>query len=270
MALPAMPQVESEEPALEQLIRAIVLRRDSEVEEAYETCFEIGKPIVPAICEKIKTGNWRNLGASGEKLRYLTTLMYLLHDIDEAASRELSDDLVKRRCHPVVAAKLRSLHNFTLDDFEAQTDTPLTLYVAKAIPSRETVWRYLNTWLGHIPAEDLAGVHRLYVIKEDRSLRYWGLYFRPLSVVSLVWRPSSAWNRLAFLQTEMTLYHEIGHHADRRESEPTETREAFADTYAERLFRKVHPRLGKRWIEFFIMPSHSLRKLRRLVRTGRR
>jgi hypothetical protein len=192
--------------------------------------------------------------------------MRLLHDIDESASRELADTVVAKGCHPVVAAKLRSIQAFTLGDFEATAQGTLPVYVAKAISAKEVVGRHLALWLGHIPPGDLAGIHRLYVVGKDELPGLMGTYLRGLCVISLVWQPSSDLNRLGLLQTELTLYHEVGHHLDRRKSELTETYEAFADTYAERLFRKAHPWVGKRWVRFFLMPSHTLRKLRRVRR----
>ena len=253
----------AEIPPLDQLIRAVGHGRYSEVLEAYKACYEIGAPLVSPIVEKIRAGRWKDLGR-GEKLRYLTHLMRLLHDIDESASRALTDEILGKGCHPVVAVRLRSIQAFTLKDFEAHTHGPLTIYVAASIARRETVRRYLRTWLGHTPAEDLEDIHRLYVIEPHRLPRCRGNYLRVLSVISIVWWPFYAWNRLTALQAELTFYHEVGHHVDRRESRSTESSEAFADTYAERMFRRVHPRLGKRWIEVFLMPSHSMRKLRRL------
>src|SRR5436305_11291678 len=136
--------------------------------------------------------------------------MRLLHDIDESASRALTEEILAQGCHSVVAARLRSIQAFTLKNFEMQAHDALTIYVAKSISHRETVWPHLKTWLDHVPAEDLEGISRLYVI--DQSPRFWGEYLRVLSVVSLVWLPSQRWNPLAALQTEVVLYHEIGHH----------------------------------------------------------
>lgn len=252
-------------PPLERLIRAEVNGRRFEALEAYRACYDIGKPLVSQIVEKIRAVDWKDLGPS-EKLRYFTCLMHLLHDIDESASRELAGYILGKRCHPAVAARLRSVQAFTLNDFEAQSRGPLTIYVAKAISHRDTVWRYLSTWLGHIPAEDLEGIHRLYVVQKDQLTGLRGEYLRVLSVVSLIWQPSYEWNPIALLQAELTLYHEVGHHVDKRKPEPRESREALADTYAQRLFRQVHPRLRNRLIELLIMPSHAVRKLHRARR----
>jgi len=252
-------------PPLDRLIRAAVNGRHFEALEAYRACYEIGRPLVSQIVEKLRAIDWKKLGPD-EKLRYFTCLMSLLHDIDESASRELAGHILRKGCHSVVAARLRSIQAFNLRDFEAQSYGPLTIYVATAIPIRATVWRYLNTWLSHIPTEDLEGISRLYVVKKDQLPGLRGKYLRVLSVVSLIWQPSYEWNRLAVLQAELTLYHEVGHHVDRRKPEQEESHEAFADTYAQRLFRQVHPRLGKRWIEIFLMPSHAIRKLRRARR----
>ena len=252
-------------PPLDRLIRAAVNGRQSEALEAYKVCYEIGRPLVSQIVEKIRAVDWEDLGPS-ERLLYFTCLMYLLHDIDESASRELADYILGKGCHPVVAARLRTVQAFTLRDFETRSHGRLTIYVATTISHRDTVWRCLNTWLGHIPVEDLEGIHRLYVVQKDQLPGLLGNYLGVLSVVSLTWQPSYEWNRFGVLQAELTLYHEVGHHVDRRKPELRESREALADTYAQRLFRKVHPRLGKRWIEIFIMPSHAVRKLRRARR----
>jgi hypothetical protein len=251
---------------LEYLIGAVGRGNYAEASEAYRICYGIGRPLVPQIVEKIEAVDWKEVGPHG-RIAYFTFLTRLLHDIDESASRELAGAMFSRGCHPVVAARLRSVQAFTLNDFDAQIQHPLPVYLAKTIPHKQAVSRHLATWLSHIPPDDLEGVQRLYVIENDRLLRYWGSYYRLLPVITVIWRPSYQWNWLAVLQTEFTLYHEIGHHVDRWKSEPrTETSEAFADTYAERTFRRAHPRLGKRWVRGFIMPWHALRKLRRIRR----
>jgi hypothetical protein len=255
--------------ALDRLIMAAVQYRSHETLEAYRACYEIGRPLVPQIVERIQAIDWKVLGP-GERHGYFTCLMYLLHDIDESASRNLADEILGKGCHPVVAVRLRSIQAFTLKDFEAQAYGPLTIYLAKTISPGETAWSSLKTWLGHIPAEDLEGIQRLYVVERDRLPGLLGNYLRVLSVISMIWPPPGIWNRLGLLQAELTLYHEVGHHVDRRRPELRESREALADTYAERLFRKVHPRLGKRWLVPFINPAHAIRKIRRVRRLTRK
>jgi len=251
-------------PPLDRLIRAVGRGKYSETAKAYRVCYDTGKPLVSQIVEKIRAVNWKDLGPH-ERLPYFSCLMRLLHDIDESASRQLADGILSRGCHPVVAARLRSVLAFTLNDFEAARHGRLNIYVSKAIPRRKAMWGYLNTWLGHIPPEDLDGIHRLYVIEKARLPKLQGTYLEVLAVISLAW-PSHQWNQFAVLQAELTLYHEVGHHVDRREFELTESCEAFADTYAERLFRKVHPKLGNRWLMLFLEPSHALRKFHRARR----
>jgi hypothetical protein len=250
---------------LERLIRAVGRGEYSEESNAYRSCYDIGQPLVPQIVEKIGAVNWEDLGAPG-KVAHFTCLMRLLHDIDESASHELAGVLLRRGCHPVIAARLRSIQSFTLSGFEAGVQNSLTVYVIKTIPARAAVWRHLAEWLSSIPSADLEGIRRLYVIEKDHLPGYLGRYSTGFAVISLVWPPSAGWNRLGLLQAELTLYHEIGHHRDRRKYESRESSEAFADAYAERLFRKVHPWVGTRWVRTFLMPSHTLRKLHRIRR----
>jgi hypothetical protein len=247
---------------LDRLIGAVARGDHSQSVEAYKACCEIGQPLVSQVVEKIRSVNWKVLGSS-EKLLYFTCLTRLLHDIDESASRDLCDAILSEGCHPVFATRLRSVQAFSLEDFEAKTLGPLPCHVATTISRRDDVWRYLTSWLGHMPSEDLAGVHRLYVIDKARLPRALGTYLRSFSVISLAWLPSQAWNPFAVLQTEFTLYHEVGHHGDKRESAAKESSEAFADTYAMRIFRKAHPRIGKGWVRIFIMPSYIIKKIHR-------
>ncbi len=250
---------------LDRLIRATGRKNYSKLSSVYKTCYDIGEPLVPQIVERISAVNWKDLGRHG-RVEYFTCLMSLLHDIDETASRDLAAALLRRGCHPVVAARLGSIQAFTLSDFDMRTLHSLPIFVAKTISRRLDAWRHLGVWLGHISPEDLEGIHRLYVIEKGRLTGAWGTYLTLFSVISLAWWPSHAWNRFASLQTEFTLYHEIGHHQDRRRGGLMETYEAFADTYAERIFRKAHPWAGKRWLRIFLMPSHEIRKLRRVWR----
>lgn len=258
----------SKRSPLERLIRALGRGDYSEVSAAYRACYAIGGPLVPQIVEKICAVDWKDLGPHG-RVAYFTCLMRLLHDIDEPASRELADTILSRGCNPVLAAKLHSIQAFTLSDFDAQVVGSLPVFVAKTVSRRSDVWPYLAQWLGNITPGSLEGIHRLYVVEEGQLTGAWGTYLTELAVISLVWRPSHAWNRLAVLLTELTLYHEIGHHLDRRGSEVRESQEAFADTYGERIFRKAHPWVGKRWVRLFLMPWHTRRKLRRIEAINR-
>lgn len=237
---------------LDRLIRAGTHGRYFEALEAYRACYQIGQPLVPQIFEKIQAADWKVLGPS-EKLSYFTVLMYLLHDLDESASRDLAHSILAKGCHAVVATRLQAIQAFSLGDFEARSRGPLALYVSKVFTRRDTVWRSLDGWLNNIPAEDLEGILRLYVAPKDQLLPgVQGSYLMVLSVVRLMWSPSYAWNRFAALQAEFILYHEIGHHVDKRKPELRESREAFANAYAQRLFRQVHPRFGKQWSEIFL------------------
>ncbi len=250
---------------LDHLIRAAVNGRQFEALEAYKACYEVGDPLVPLIVAKMRSGRWKKLGPS-ETSAYFSCLMHLIHDIDESASVELAKAILQRGCHPVYEAKLRSILSFTLSEFEATPWGSLTIYVARGLPGRETVTEYLGSWLAQIPVEDLKGIRRIYVVERDRLPKLWGYYLNVVSVICLIWKDSYEWNRFTVMQAEITLYHEVGHHVDRRRSDEKESREAFADTYAERLFRKVHPRLGKRWLAALFMPVHTDRKLDRLQR----
>jgi hypothetical protein len=173
--------------------------------------------------------------------------MLLLHDLDESASRELAREIINKKCHPVVAARLESITAFTLKNFEQRTVASLPAYVSKNIRHLDSTWRNLQVWLDYVPAQDLVRINRLYIIEREPQDEFWGLYLRFISTITLVWRSHFEWNRLAVLRTEFTLYHEIGHHVDPRDEAPKDSREAFADDYAGRLFRQAHPVLGKSW-----------------------
>ena len=106
----------------------------------------------------------------------------------------------------------------------------------------------MKRWLNNIPASDLEGINRIYIVGLQNSERYLGWYVPHLASVTIVWnRFQSHFNPLAWpalwLQ-ELVLYHEIGHHVLKHEGGGyDQEKEDAADNYAVKIFFKKRPRL---------------------------
>jgi len=212
---------------------------------AHLQAVEEGPEILPAIRDTLLRCDWSRPGPKG-KLAVLTALMLVAHDVDERAAARLSEELTeKKRLHPVFLQRLASINRFTLDDYHDLTICGLRVLLAKSLDAEEKPLPHLRRWLAQVPGQDLSEISRLYVTELTQEL-YWGEYLRILSTVSLVWRSGASRHLLPRLATQLTLYHEIGHHTHRRERLETADAESRADAYALERFAAAHPVLGWR------------------------
>lgn len=170
--------------------------------------------------------------------------MLVAHDISEEATAELTGEIAeKKRPHPMLLQRLRSIRRFTLDDYHELDVRGVRVLVAKSLEA-ERPPPLLNRWLSVVPGDDLAGISRLYVVERTQD-RYWGQYLQILSVVTLVWRRGASRRLGPRLATEFTLYHELGHHMHRNETLTTTASEQRADAYALDRLAVAHRALGR-------------------------
>lgn len=211
---------------------------------AHVQAVEAGPEILPAIRDTVLRCDWSRPGPTG-KLAALTALMLVAHDVDEGAVSQLSEELTEqKRLHPVFIQRLASINRFTLDDYTDLTISGVRVLLAKSLEAKEEPLPYLNRWLAEVPDQDRAEISRLYVTERTQD-RYWGEYLHILSTVSLVWRSGASRSLLPRLATQLTLYHEIGHHNQRTEKLTAAEAESRADAYALARFAAAHPVFGR-------------------------
>lgn len=234
---------------LESRVRAI-LKAQSTLDPlddlvAHAKAVAAGKAILPVISEQLSKTDWSDRAARG-RLGALTALMLVARDIDEDATRDIAAALVREKpLLPTVAERLKSISSFSLADYHQFEIRGLDVFVSRTLGKPNLPVKSLARWLTVIPERDLRGISRLFVIPPEALERFWGEYLRVLSVVSLVWRGRSVPGLGARLATEITLYHEIGHHHHRRFKGSHSENEILADKYSMNLFASAHPILGR-------------------------
>ena len=256
-----LPKTHTSTTAPEQLIRDI-LKAQGTVDliddlHAHQAAVDQGQALVPGLRKALLRGTRKNALKPGQMSRF-TALSLALRDIDEAASRELYQQLRARRdVNAAYLARLRTITSFTLEDFARFEVRGISLYVARSLGDVATKAELIQAWIATLPEEDLAGIRRFFVIDKQDS-HYWGLYLRVLATITLVWRGPDAVNWWSAPMMRFTLYHEVGHHVLRRreqlvgeenldheedlsDREDPGDQEDLADDYALAQMRKVRP-----------------------------
>jgi hypothetical protein len=235
------------EAGFEKLLRGLAHNSAEAIYSGHRALYRIGAAAIPEIERRIFQREWKAI-ARPEEVRFLTGLVNLLHDIDEARSRDVIDRLLENGCPPSIHGILRSVRRFDTNDFRVQAIRGLRVLESKEISENEHVAEHLDGWLENIPPHDLAGIERLYVIPHELHMDYSGQYMPILSTINLVWKPlyfsSAIFDRLHRLSIELTLYHEIGHHAHRHSFGQDPDQEREADQYAANVWKAAHPKLA--------------------------
>jgi len=221
------------EAALTTLIRGLTLRNRDKVYAGHRDLCRIGVPAIPQIRHAIEQSNWSKVQSSSQ-LRYVTGLVSVLHDIDEAESDRIVKQLKRNGCDVSVAGALDSIRAFTADYTQYET-RGIRIFEHKDLAVKRIVRPMLEKWLMNVPQEDLTDVERIYVMRPG-DLKASGNYTPILFSINLVWdNPCSRWNPFSWvflLAIESTLYHEIGHHLHRHTFGQDSVQEAEANKYS--------------------------------------
>jgi hypothetical protein len=184
------PAVEEKvEEDLCRLMRALGRDNQDGILPTYRSLYEAGLSIVP----QLKTQLLRLDTSRPQRslLRIMTCLLSLLHDIDEADSNSIAEQLVSsQECHPIFAARIRTIIGFSVDDYERYDAGCVQVLQDQSLRPAARVRERVSGWLQNVPADDRAGIIRLYVVANECQM-YAGRYLRHLAKVVLVWRDPS-------------------------------------------------------------------------------
>lgn len=235
------------EAAFGKFLRGLAHMSGPHINAGYRELYELGTVVVPALEERIYQADWKTLSRP-EATHVQTTLVRLLHDIDEARSRQVIAALLAQDCDPVLRRILQSIRRYDSENFDTHEICNVSVYLSKAICDREGIPAQLARWLANVPAQDLAGITRLYIVPDTRHHDEAGYYMPAFSTITLYWNASGLESRLqewlACLWIEKTLYHEIGHHALGHSSGQQPEQEKEADRYAHARLRTSRPVLA--------------------------
>lgn len=228
---------------LKTLIRGLTQEDVQARYKGYKALFKIGAPAVPQVREAILQSSFSRVKRSNE-IRYIAGLVSLLRDIDEQEADKILQRIFARECDPAIKSLLLTISNFTLADYNSYQSYGINVFEHKTLSTRGVKAR-LEKWLSHVPAEDLAELDRLFIIRERDNPSTQGNYTPILFNISVAWNTDFAETNpfmwLMRLNTQYTLYHEVGHHKHRHTFGQIPEQEEEADEYAKRLMQKSHP-----------------------------
>lgn len=223
---------------LRALIRGLTQNNRSDLYTGYRELVRTGTESIQEIRSAISRGDWSHIRYP-EEIRYVSGLVSVLHEIDEAESRRVVNEIKDRGCDPAVARTLTSISAFTHADYSQYDLYGVRVYERKSLPTKDCVRTRLEQWLRNVPVPDLKGIERMYVVRST-DLDGLGNYMPLLFSINLVWNnPSSRLNPMSLVNRfiiEYTLYHEIGHYVHRHTFGQDHDQEQEAEEYAQRVF----------------------------------
>ncbi|MDH5763896.1 MAG: hypothetical protein OEZ51_13015 [Nitrospinota bacterium] len=213
--------------------------------KVYRELYQLGDAVIPALEEKLLAYQWENI-KYGMEMTILSGFLSLANDINEERAREVGEKIREKGCNEIVEVRIKSILDFSLDDFEVYSANGVDIYQSKNLKHETRIKPALTRWLSFVPEEDIKKIARLYLIPKDES--YAGTYMPILCNIMVVWDMFlSYYNPLSYfllLRIESTLYHEIGHHAHRHTFGQDPEQEKEADRYAAEMLKKTHPILN--------------------------
>ena len=213
--------------------------------EAHKNLYEIGKPVIPLLKEKILEVDWSN-SKYKELSGYISGLYSLLHDLDEKEAYSVCNNVISNGCPKHIKAILQSVNQFSVNNYKRYRLRGIEIFEHKLINPKCDIGSYLDKCLGNIPKCDLDKISRLYVITRDK-INASGTYTPVINAIALLWenrhKDKSLLFKISALFTEKVLYHEIGHHVNRHNFGIDPDQEKEADRYAFQIMKKSHPYL---------------------------
>lgn len=248
--------------AVGRLLGAIGRGSARDADRAYRELYLIGVPAIPALQEALFAGDLFELNKP--TMARLTTLLTLIHDIDEARAAETAAKLINRRCNPVYALRIKTVLGYRRAAFAQYEVHGIAVHEALSLPRNRKRRRLLAKWIATLPPGDIDGVEKIYLIPRKQQ-DYAGTYAPYLGVITLVW--DNAFERdgplaaIGHVLIERTFYHEVGHHVHRHTYGQDTVQEDEAEAYAIARVRAAHPRFRKvgRWL-WSVRPRLGLTK----------
>jgi hypothetical protein len=226
---------EKAEAALKRLIRGLMSESDKVALPAYRELYETGAVVVPLLERELQRIDLQKV-SHRQTNAVVAGLASLLHDIDERASRAFIEKALQSECSPVIASTLRSIQRYSDSNYHEDMFSHVRIFEEKTIDEAHRATDRVKAWLSSVPAKDIDGLSRIYIISYESGRDFAGEYLPKLGVVTLAWyckfSPSNPVNRLLHRRYKHTLLHEIGHHVHNHWFGQDPDQEEEADRYA--------------------------------------
>ena len=216
--------------------------------EAHKTLYDAGSQAVPLLERELQRWDVQEL-ARPEAASAVVGLATLLHDLDEQAAKTFTDRALRSGCHPVIASGLRSLQRHAVSTYRRSSFAGIGIFEEVELDPGYEASKHVSDWLSQVPAADLQGIARIYIVGAKPHFDFYGNYLPVLGVVTLVWSTlfgaRNPLHRLMLRHHRHTLFHEIGHHAHgHKEFGQDPDQEAEAESYAHRQMARMRPIWG--------------------------
>lgn len=235
---------------MKKLLASLAHQRNSVAMEAHKALYSIGPPTLPFLKDILFGLDLsKTTGKSTVKMCYVSGLMNLIHDIDEDEAKKVSNQLIQNGCSAIVTQRIKSINEFTLNDFFQYEIKNIKIFEHKEIQTHYDIREKLEKWLGNVPDADTKEIDRIYVVPQndqDYAANYTPIFYNiklvwggPYPRMNPVYRFVLSWMEMSWM--EMTLYHEIGHHFHRHSFGHIVEQEEEADNYSGRIYVSSRP-----------------------------
>lgn len=236
-----MAQITKE--VLNRLLRGIATQDVETVRQTWRELLNERNAATPFVCELLNTDAWRE-EPRGPSVRYLGVLLALLHEVNSDVFKEEIERLRGEPIHPLHQHTVEVMAKRRGDRVFGRICGNVPVYISREIDEPDLVFGYLQLW-SKTRDLDFLKVTRVDIIKLRPEMDYLGKYSLFYGSIILTWKndASSGLARLyRRLRTELTFYHEVGHHHyQHSEAGQIEEQEQEANDYMRRMFRNAHP-----------------------------
>lgn len=250
------------ETSLKRLKRGLMSNDERTTLQSYRILYKAGPTAALLVNRELERFNVEER-SKREIFAAFAGLNGLLRDLDESASDSFIRETLSAKCNNSFAALLRSIKRFSRSDYRVMQVATFDIWEHVAIDKQRMASDHVRTWLADLPAQDIDGIARMYIITSDVNHDWLGTYLPGLAVITVAWQGNVSPNScLAGLERSInrhTLLHEVGHHVHKHWFGQDPEQEEEANAYALRAAKYRKP-IWVRGAALFLNTIQSVRR----------
>jgi hypothetical protein len=231
------------EKYVERLLRGISTDHVETVRSAWCALLREPEVAVPLVVSRLGSKAWRHKPI-GPSSKYLGVLLTLLHELDDASFRFEVTRLRSAPLHAYNKHRVNLIAKRYGDHVFGELAGGVPVYISEEVAQPDLVFRYLERW-SKTPDLAISTVTRIDVVPLKGEMDYLGKYLLYYDSIVLTWPNNTSsllgnwWRKF---QTELTFYHEVGHHFHQHsEGGQVAEQETEANEYKRLMYRNAHP-----------------------------
>lgn len=235
---------EAPQRALNALLRGVAHDASEDIRDGWQRMTAFGDTAVPIVCEKLRKTSWSDYQGQTHA-RYLTILLMILVELDvDVCEREL-DRLAGSELHGLHARTVSLISERLREETCEFEFLGVSIRIDSQLSDLEDIRKRITRWMQVPPEEAFNHLQSIDVVPMHPSFDYLGLHSYRFSGIVITWLPEGRrglMRRLELLNTQGTLYHEIGH-SFHQHSEPGQVaeQESEANIYQRAMLRRAYP-----------------------------